>query len=103
MKLMDKDKRHKYMEQHLRMKIAYQIKLLRLQREITQNQLADLVAVNLKDIAKAEDWDAPFPALEVLTKIAHAFDCALSVRFDGWDEVVETLVPEWVEQIAQDA
>lgn len=103
MELGDKDKRHEYMTQHLRMTIAFQVRLLRLQRELTQKQLADLAAVDLKAIAKAEDWDAPFPALEVLTKIAHAFDCALAVRFDGWAEVVQTLVPEGVEQIAQDA
>ncbi len=95
--LEDKDKRHDYMCQQLRMYIAYQVRLLRLQREFTQDDIAKATNISVQRIKKIEDWDADFLSIKQLEKIASVFDCALMVHFTGWEEIIEGIIPDYKE------
>jgi transcriptional regulator with XRE-family HTH domain len=95
----DKDSRHSYMAKHLRMTIAFQVRLIRIQRGWTQAQLARRCGTKQPAIARIEDWDAEFPNIETLRKVASAFDCALMIHFDGWEELIATLVLPRVEDL----
>lgn len=91
----DKEKRHKYMVEHLRMTIAFQVRLLRLQREWTLEELAEKCGIKIENITKLENWDAEFPTIETLRKVAQAFDCALLVGFEGWESLIKMIVPTY--------
>ena len=93
-----KRERHGYMIKKLRMDIAYQVKLLRAQRGLTQKDLADKVGTEQAVISQLENWNRPFPTVKTLKTIASALDVALIVRFDNWDEVVGSLVERYDSQ-----
>ena len=88
----DKKWRHDYMIKRLRMLIAFQVRLIRLQRGWTQGQLAEQCHTEQPAIARVEDWDKPFPTVDTLKRIAEAFDCALQIGFVGWEDVINSLV-----------
>jgi transcriptional regulator with XRE-family HTH domain len=88
----DKSMRHQYMANHLRMMISFQVRLIRIQRGWTQAELAKRCATWQSEIARLEDWDAEFPPVQTLQKVAAAFDCALRISFEGWEEIISTLV-----------
>ncbi len=92
--LSDKDQRHEYMIKRLRMIISFQVRLIRIQREWTQEELAEKCGVKQTIIANIENWNKEFPTLSTLKKIAEAFDCGLQIRFDGWEDIIESIVPE---------
>ena len=92
--LTEKGQRHEYMVKRLRMLIAFQVRLLRIQRGWTQAQLAEKCGTKQPAIADIENWDKEFPLLSTLKKLAEVFDCGLIVRFEGWEEIVESIVPE---------
>lgn len=89
-----KKDRHGYMIKKLRMDIAYQVRLLRIQRGLSQDGLAEKIHTEQPVISKIESWNAPFPSIATLKKIAKALDIALIVRFDTWEEVIKSLIPE---------
>ena len=91
----DQNKRHKYMAAKLRMDIAYQVRLLRLQRQMTQAELAEKCDTTQPAISKIEDWIADWPTIPTLRKIAFALDLGLVVKFDTWAEVWRSLIPSF--------
>ncbi len=93
--LKNKKKRHNYMIKRLRMFIAYQVRLLRFQRELSKAELADKCKLPIKIIDKIENWDAEFPTIKALRAIAEGLDCALMIRFEGWEDVIESIVPDY--------
>lgn len=98
----DKDARHSYMAKHLRMTIAFQVRLIRIQRGWTQAELARRCGTKQSAISRLEDWDADFPQVETLRKVAEAFDCAVRISFGDWQELIATLVPPMQESVAQE-
>jgi len=93
--LTQKDIRHEYMIQRLRMEIAYQVRLIRLQRGFTQKQLAEKCHTKQPAIAQVENWNAKFPGINTLRQIAKGLDCALLVRFETWEEIINSIVPDY--------
>jgi transcriptional regulator with XRE-family HTH domain len=96
----EKYDRHEYMGKQLRMFIAYQVRLMRLQRKWTQAELAKRCNTVQSAIARLEDWDAQFPTVNTLHAIAEAFDCALMVKFYGWEGLIAELIPSYTEESA---
>jgi len=83
--------------------VAWQIRINREARNLSQKQLADRIGSKQSSIARAEDTAYGRHSIAMLLKIAHAFGCALLIRFVSYndflamteDKSVETLpVPE---------
>jgi transcriptional regulator with XRE-family HTH domain len=73
--------RQAYMEAAIEQGVAWQIKVNREQRQLSQKALAQRIGTRQSAISRAEDPEYGRHRLETLVKIANAFDCALQVRF----------------------
>lgn len=77
----DKVERELTLEAHVRESIAWQVRINREERGLTQKQLAEMVRTGQSAVSKIEDPDGGDVRLSSLVKLAHGFDCALQVRF----------------------
>ena len=87
--LNDRLDREAYLESALEQDVAWQIRLNREARDMTQDQLAKAIGTRQSSIARAEDTTYGKHSLAMLTKIAHAFRCALLLRFVSYQEFLE--------------
>ncbi len=81
--------RHAYMEAAVEQGVAWQIKINREFRKLTQKQLARDIGSKQPCISRAEDPSYGRHNLDTLTKIAHAFDCALQVKFIPYSQLAK--------------
>lgn len=79
--------------------IAWQIKVNRNARGWTQAALAEMVGTRQSSIARAEDTTYGRHSLPMLVKIAHAFDCALRVKFIPYSALAEEVLDTSVEAL----
>ena len=77
----DEDYRQASMEGTVENLIAWQIRINREERGLTQSKLAAKMGTKQSAISKLEDPDGGDVLVSTLIKAAHAFDCALIVRF----------------------
>ena len=77
----DVEYRHAAMEATVENLIAWQIRINREERGMTQGQLARAMGTKQPAISKLEDPEGGDVLVSTLVKAAHAFDCALLVRF----------------------
>jgi transcriptional regulator with XRE-family HTH domain len=84
----DEEYRHSYVEECLNTMIATQIKVLREQREMTQETLADKTGMKQPRIPLLEDANYSNWTINTLKRFAKAFDVALSVKFDSFSNVI---------------
>jgi len=84
----DEEYRHSYAEECLNTMIATQIKVLREQRELTQDELAVKTGMRQPRIPLLEDSNYSNWTLNTLKRFAKAFDLALSVKFETFSKVV---------------
>jgi predicted XRE-type DNA-binding protein len=105
----DAEYRRSYAESQLDATVATQIKLIREQRRLTQQQLAKLAGMKQSRISAMEDVDYSSWSLNTLKRLAAALDCALDVRFVPfsavmrWSQdvsVARLSVPSFVEERA---
>lgn len=87
--LSDAEDRRSYVESCLEQDVAWQIRLNREARNMSQEELASQVGTRQSSIARAENPSYGKHSLGMLTKIAHAFHCALLVRFVSYEEFVK--------------
>jgi transcriptional regulator with XRE-family HTH domain len=74
--------------------ISIQLSRLRKLRELTQNELAELVGVSQSNIARLENSDYEGYSLNTLRKIAQALDARVKVSLMPEEDVeVEMIVP----------
>ena len=66
--------------------IAWQIRINREERGMTQSALAELMGTKQSAISKLEDPEGGDVLVSTLLKAAHAFDCALVVRLVDYAE-----------------
>ncbi len=85
----DPEYRHAYMDAAVEQGVAWQIKINREYRNLTQKQLARDIGSKQPCISRAEDPSYGRHNLETLTKIAHAFDCALQVKFIPYSQLAK--------------
>ena len=83
----DREYREAYMEAAIEQGIAWQIRINRQFRGLTQKQLAEAVGTGQSAISRLEDPSYGAQSLDVLVKIAKHFDCALVVKFASYSEL----------------
>lgn len=77
----EREYRQAYMEASIEQGVAWQIKVNRNKRGWTQQNLASRLGTKQSAIARLEDPEYGNHSLETLIQVAHAFDCALLVKF----------------------
>lgn len=84
---LDTEERQAYMEATVEQDIAWQIKVNRVKRGLTQQQLAQAIGSRQSAVARLEDAEYGRASIPTLIKVAHAFDCALIVRLISYSEL----------------
>jgi DNA-binding XRE family transcriptional regulator len=95
--LQDIEYRQAYMEAAVEQGIAWQIRTNRIKRNMSQVDLSEKIGSAQSAISRAEDPCYGKHSLDTLIRIAHAFDCALQVRFIPYSKLVtdsEDLSPD---------
>jgi transcriptional regulator with XRE-family HTH domain len=77
----DEEYREAYLESHTEQIIGWQIKINREARGLTQKGLASLCNTKQPVISRLESAESTGYNVSTLLKIAHAFKCALDIRF----------------------
>lgn len=95
----DEETRQAYMESTVEQDIAWQIAINRKIRKLTQAQLAEACGTKQSSIARAEDPTYGRHSVAMLTRIAHAFDCALRIKLIPYSELAEDVVNTSVEAL----
>jgi transcriptional regulator with XRE-family HTH domain len=85
----DKEYRDAYAEECLNAMIASQIRALREQRQMTQQQLADATGMGQPRIPVLEDSSYENWSVNTLRRFARAFDVALSVKFETFSDFIQ--------------
>ncbi|WP_297922117.1 helix-turn-helix transcriptional regulator [Metallibacterium sp.] len=80
----DKEYRQAYAEAAVEQGIAWQVRINRERRGLTQKQLADTIGTRQSSISRMEDPEYGAHSLQQLVKVAHSFDCALIVKFASY-------------------
>lgn len=83
----DREYREAYMEAAIEQGVAWQIKLNRELRGLTQRQLASLLCTHQSAVSRLEDPSYGSHSLETLIGVAKALDCALSVKFISYSQL----------------
>jgi len=77
----DREYREAYLEASIEQGVAWQIRINRQKRNLTQNELAKALNTRQSAISRLEDPEHGAYNLKTLIEIAKAFDCALSIKF----------------------
>lgn len=85
----DKEYAHAYMDEFLNASIATQIKVLREQRKLTQEELGKLADMHQVRISTLENVNYGSWSIKTLKKLAYAFDLTLKVTFVGFLERIK--------------
>jgi transcriptional regulator with XRE-family HTH domain len=85
----DKEYRQAYMEAAIEQGVAWQVKINRKFRGLSQKQLATAIGTQQSAISRLEDPEYGAHSLETLTEIAQAFDCALLVKFISYSDLAK--------------
>ena len=86
---LDTEMRQAYLEATLEQDIACQISINRKARAMTQKELAERCDTKQSAIARLEDPTYGKHSLAMLTKVAHAFDCALRVKLIPYSQLAQ--------------
>ncbi|HXA48566.1 MAG TPA: helix-turn-helix transcriptional regulator [Burkholderiaceae bacterium] len=77
------------MEASIEQGVAWQIRINRKKRNLSQDDLAELIGTNQSAISRIEDPEYGKHSLDTLVSVANAFDCALSVKFIPYSKLAE--------------
>lgn len=83
----DKEYRDAYMQAAVEQGVAWQIKINRQHRHMSQKALAVALGTQQSAVSRLEDPDYGCHSLETLLDVAKVFDCALSVKFVPYSEL----------------
>jgi transcriptional regulator with XRE-family HTH domain len=83
-----KSYRDAFVEAEVRTGLAYQVRVLREQRSLSQEQLANLMGTTQSAVSRLEDSDYGRVSLSTLFQVAKALDVGLMARFCGFAEMV---------------
>jgi transcriptional regulator with XRE-family HTH domain len=86
----DKAYRNAYADESLNISVATQLKVLRQQRELTQEELAVEAGMQQPMISRYENVNYSSWSINTLKKLAVALDVWLDVRFRSFGELVRT-------------
>lgn len=85
----DPEYRHAYAKSAVEHSIAWQIRINREHRELSQAKLAKHIGTKQSAVSRAEDACYGKYNVNTLAKIANAFDCALEVRFIPYSKLAK--------------
>ena len=85
----DREYREAYAQEAITQGIAWQIKINRRRRKLSQKALADLLCTKQSAISRMEDPDYGSHSLETLVKVAKVFDCALMVKLASYSQLAD--------------
>jgi len=85
----DEEYRQGYLEASIEQGIAWQIKANRKSRGLTQTQFAERLGTTQSGVSRLEDPAYGQQSLDTLVKVAHALDCALTVKFVPYSQLAE--------------
>lgn len=85
----DKEYAHAYIEEHANLRLAAQIRALRLQRKLSQVELAQLAGMAQERISKIESADFDSLTLKTLRKFSQAFDVHLRIGFESFSQALQ--------------
>lgn len=80
----NKEYRQAYAEAAIEQGIAWQVRINRERRGLTQKQLAQIMSTKQSSISRMEDPEYGAHSLQQLMKVAHTFDCALIVKLASY-------------------
>lgn len=83
----DMEYRQAYLVASIEQGIAWQIKVNRQKRGLSQEELGELIGTTQSGVSRLEDPEYGNHSLESLVKLAHAFDCALSIKFVSYSRL----------------
>ncbi|WP_399244095.1 MULTISPECIES: helix-turn-helix domain-containing protein [Synechococcales] len=85
----DREYREAYLEASIEQGIAWQIRINRQKRGLSQKDLAIALNTRQSAISRLEDPEHGAYNLRTLIEIAKAFDCALSIRYIPYSSLAE--------------
>jgi transcriptional regulator with XRE-family HTH domain len=80
----NREYREAYMEAAVEQGVAWQIKINRTRRKMSQKMLAQALGTTQSAVSRMEDPEYGAHSLETLRQLAKIFDCALIVKFAGY-------------------
>ena len=83
----DREYRQIYSTAAVEQGLAYQIRINRELRGMTQKDLAKALKTKQSAVSRLEDPDYGSHSLKILKKVADLFDCALIVKFSGFSKL----------------
>lgn len=86
---LDEEYRYAYAEDFLNTVIATQIRVLREQRELTQQQLADLMGTKQAGVSRLENVNYSAWKTETLRKLARALKVRLKITFEDFTSLLD--------------
>lgn len=96
----DREYRHAYADESLNLSVATQIKVLREQRGLTQERLADEAEMQQSMISRYENVNYSSWSVKTLKKLAEAYDVILDIRFRSFGDLV-TMTEEFSRESLQ--
>jgi len=96
--LRDKDFRKQFIDEHVNVGIAFQIRSLRNRQNLEQSELAQLLGVKQPLISSWENPNYGKYTLNTLKNLAKAFDVGLLVRFAPFSTLID-----WTVDLTSDA
>ena len=96
--LRDKDFRKQFIDEHVNVGIAFQIRSLRNRQDLEQSELAQLLGVKQPLISSWENPNYGKYTLNTLKNLAKAFDVGLLVRFVPFSTLID-----WTVDLTSDA
>jgi transcriptional regulator with XRE-family HTH domain len=85
----DKQYRESYADDFLNTYVASQIRVIREQRGMSQQDLADAIGTQQAGISRIENVNYSGWNVKTLKKIAHAVDCRLHISFETYGSLLE--------------
>lgn len=89
---LDKDYAHGYIDEFLNTEIATQIRVLREEQKLTQNELAVLAGMKQERISVLEDVYYDGWTIKTLKKLAEALDVTLKVSFESFTDRIKDVL-----------
>ncbi|HDR8924492.1 TPA: helix-turn-helix transcriptional regulator [Burkholderia vietnamiensis] len=98
----DAEYAHAYLEENSNLRIAAQVRALRIAKNWSQQDLAERASMRQERISKIEMGDFDSLTLKTLRRLAAAFDVHLSVEFSSVEDAIRDIVTLSAESLACD-
>ncbi len=88
-KLLDKEYRDAWVDESVKTVLPFQIRAIRAKRRWSQAKLGKMAGMKPHSVSRLESDHRHSPNISTLLRLAHAFDCALLVKFVPFSKMAE--------------